>query len=95
MRKIVCEWGEKIKKYVMRSKERLFGVLGKGMENGESGKEYKKRSMDERKENLEKKQVDGSILSPMKEVGVKETWQWIQEGYILKIMEGFVMARLR
>ena len=49
MRKIVCEWGKKIKKYVMRSKERLFGVLGKGMENGESGKEYKKRSMDERK----------------------------------------------
>lgn len=33
---------EKIKKYVMRSKERLFGVLGKGIENGESGKEYKK-----------------------------------------------------
>lgn len=40
MRKIVCEWGKKIKKYVMGSKERLFGVLGKGMENGESGKEY-------------------------------------------------------
>ena len=89
------QMGEKIKKYVMRSKERLFGVLGKGIENGESGKEYKKRSMDERKENLEKKQVHGSILSGMKEVGVKETWQMIQGGYILNIMAGFVMTRLR
>ena len=77
---------------IMRSKERLFGVVSEGMEVGECGKEYKKRVMVERKEKLKKKQVHGKILNDIEEVGTKEMWQSLQGGYITKSMEGFIMA---
>ena len=78
--------------YIMRSKERLFGVVGEGMEVEEFGKEYKKWVMVERKENLNKKQVHGKILNDVEEFGKKETWQWLQGGYISKSMGGFIIA---
>ena len=77
---------------IMRSKERLFGVVSEGMEVRECGKEYKKRVMVERKEKLKKKQVHGKILNDIEEVGTKEMWQSLQGGYITKSMEGFIMA---
>ena len=48
-------------RYIMRSKERLFGVVSEGMEVEECGKEYKKRVMVERKNKLKKKQVHSLI----------------------------------
>ena len=42
-------------RYIMRSKERLFGVVTEGIEMEGCGKEYKKRVMVERKEKLKKK----------------------------------------
>ena len=78
--------------YIMRSKERLFGVVGEGMEVEEFGKEYKKWVMVERKENLNKKQVHGKILNDVEEFGKKETWQWLQGGYLSKSMGGFIIA---
>ena len=48
---------------IMRSKERLFRVVSKGMEVEECRKEYKKRVMIERKEKLKKKQLHGKILN--------------------------------
>ena len=79
-------------KYVVESKERLFGVVKEDVADGETGKEYKKRVMQERKEKLDEKKIHGRILKDMKEVGEKETWQWLQGGYITKSMEGFIMA---
>ena len=79
-------------RYIMRSKERLFGVISGGMEVEECGKKYKKRVMIERNEKLKKKQVHGRILNDIEEVGKKETWQWLQCGYIAKNMECFVMV---
>ena len=48
--------------------------------------------MVERKENLNKKQVHGKILNDVEEFGKKETWQWLQGGYISKSMGGFIIA---
>ena len=79
-------------RYVVNSNERLFGVVAEGLEVVESGKEYKKRMLIERKEKLKKKQVHGKVLGDMEEVGTKESWQWLQGGYITKSMEGFIMA---
>ena len=79
-------------KYVSGSKERLFGVLKEGVEDGEGGKDYKKRVAEERKEKLKEKKIHGRVLGDMEEVGTKETWQWLQGGYITKNMEGFIMA---
>ena len=67
-------------RYIMRSKERLFGAASEGIEVEESGKEYKKQVMVERKEKLKKKQVYGKILNDIEEVGTKEMWQWLQGG---------------
>ena len=58
----------------------------------ECDKKYKKRVMIERKEKLKKKQVHGRIFNDIEEVGTKETWQWLQGGYIAKNMECFVMV---
>ena len=79
-------------KYAMESQEKLFGVVREVLEKGESGKEYKRRIMDERKERLAGKKVHGKILGDMKDVGTKETWQWLKGGYTTKCMEGFIMA---
>ena len=79
-------------KYVINSKERLFGVIKEGLSDGESGRDYKKRVLEERKEKLKGKKVHGKVLGDMNEVGEKETWQWLQGGYITKSMEGFIMA---
>ena len=79
-------------KYVCASKERLFGVLREGVEDGESGKDYKKRVIEEKRVRLREKRVHGRVLGDMEEVGTKETWQWLQGGYITKSMEGFIMA---
>ena len=79
-------------RYKMRGKERLFGVFSEGMEVEECGKEYKKRVMVETKEKLKEKQVHGKILNDIEEVGTKDTWQWLQGGYITKSMEGFIVA---
>ena len=79
-------------KYVFENKERLFGVVREGMEEGESGKDYKKRVLEERKERLKAKRVYGRVLGDIGEVGTKETWKWLQGGYITKSMEGFIMA---
>ena len=79
-------------KYVMGNKERLFGVVKEGLEDRESGKEYKKRVMASRKQKLSEKKVHGRILGDMKEVGSEESWQWLKAGYITKSMEGFIMA---
>ena len=65
---------------LMRSKERLFGMVSEGVEVEECGKEYKKRVIIERKEKLKKKQIHGKILNDIDEVGTKETWQWLQGG---------------
>ena len=67
-------------RYIMRSKERLFGAASEGIEVEESGKEYKKQVMVERKEKLKKKQVYSKILNDIEEVGTKEMWQWLQGG---------------
>lgn len=60
------------KKYVMGSKKRLFGVVGEGMEDEESGKEHKKRGVAKLKEKLEKKQEQERILGYIKELNVEE-----------------------
>ena len=75
------------KKYVMGSKKRLFGVVGEGMEEEESGKEHKKRGVAKLKEKLEKKQEQERILGYIKELNVEETWQWLQGGYIIKSLK--------
>lgn len=47
MWKTVYEWRQKkLLKYVIRIKERLFGVVGECMEDEQSDKKYKKRKMD-------------------------------------------------
>lgn len=47
MWKTVYEWRQKkLLKYVIRIKERLFGVVGECMEDEQSNKKYKKRKMD-------------------------------------------------
>jgi len=79
-------------KYVIGCKERLFGVVSEGVEEDESGKEYKKRRMVERKDKIKNKQIHGRVLGDMEKVGTKETWQWLQSGYLTKSMEGFIMA---
>ena len=48
-------------RYMIESKEKLFGVISEGMELKESGKVYKKRVMVKRKDKLMKKQVHGHL----------------------------------
>ena len=48
--------------------------------------------MVERKEKLKKKRVHGKTLNDIEEVGIKETWHWLQGGYITKSMEVLIMA---
>ena len=79
-------------KYVCESKERLFGSLKEELEGGESGRDYQKRVVEERRVRLREKRVHGRVLGDMKEVGTDETWKWLQGGYITKSMEGFIMA---
>jgi len=79
-------------KYVRSSQESLFGAVKEGLENGESGRDFKKRVMEERRTKLREKRVHGRVLSDMEEVGTNETWKWLQGGYITKSMEGFIMA---
>ena len=59
-------------RYIMRSKERLLGVVSEGVEVEECGKEYKKQVIVERKEKLKKKQLHGKILNDIEEVWTKE-----------------------
>ena len=79
-------------RYMIESKEKLFAVISEGMELKESGKECKKRVMVKRKDKLMKKQDHGKVLGDIEEVGARETWQWLQGGYITKSMEDFIMA---
>ena len=79
-------------KYVMGNKESLIGVLKEGLEDREGAREYKKRVMKERAGKLKGKQIHGRIIGDMEKVGDKESWQWLQGGYITKSMEGFIMA---
>ena len=79
-------------KYVCESKERIFGMVKERVEDGESGRDYKKRVTEEKRAKLKEKRVHGRVLSDMGEVGTKDTWQWLQGGYITKSMEGFIMA---
>ena len=37
-----------------------------------------------------KKQVHGRILNDIEQVGIKETWQWLQGGSITKSMEDLI-----
>ena len=71
-------------RYMIQSKERLFAVISEGMELKESGKEYKKRVIVKRKDKLMKKQVHGKVLGNIEKVVMKQTWQWLQGGYITK-----------
>ena len=48
--------------------------------------------MVKRKDKLMKKQDHGKVLGDIEEVGARETWQWLQGGYITKSMEDFIMA---
>ena len=73
-------------KYMIQSKEKLFGVISEGMELKESSKEYKKRVIVKRKDKLMKKQVHGKVLGNIEKVVMKETWQWLKGGYITKSM---------
>ena len=59
---------------IMRSKERLLGVVSESVEVEECGKEYKKQVTVERKEKLKKKQLHGKILNDIEEVWTKEMW---------------------
>ena len=59
-------------RYIMRSKERLLGVVSEGVEVEECGKEYKKQGIVERKKKLKKKQLYGKILNDIEEVWTKE-----------------------
>ena len=61
-------------RYMIDSKEKLFGVISKGMELKESSKEYKKRVMAKRKDKLIKKQVYEKVSGNIEEIGMKETW---------------------
>ena len=79
-------------KYIRECKERLIGVVRENIEDGESGRDYKKRVMKERAAKLKGKQIHGKVLGDIEEVGEKESWQWLQGGYITKSMEGFIMA---
>ena len=78
--------------YVKQSKEWMLCVISKEMESDESGKEYSKRRMEERKQRLDGKNVHGRYLKDMETVGCNRTWQWLQGGYLNKCMEGFIMA---
>ena len=81
-----------IGKYVKESKEWMLRVIGEEIENAESGEEYSKRTMNERKNRLNEKKIHGRYLKDMKEAGCNRTWQWLQGGYLNKSMEGFIMA---
>ena len=82
-----------LQKYISLSEERLLVAARSGEEgNGEDVEDFKKRKKTERWTELREKALHGQHFRQTDSISSKETWTWLQKGFLKKETEGLILA---